>query len=176
MKIERALENVDLMFNRLKFLISDEEFLFGMSAGVHEEVTHDIEDAIRYSTDQDIQDAYPEIQYWTSILECNNKLLDFENVGIGEVGRRKINEKISAYSRILARDIDKKVRQLDLPDDISYVISENFNVFLNEASYFGELSDFQKELLDVYERRFFPCGWRGDFPKGKLIIFSKENL
>lgn len=30
---------------------------------------------------------------------------------------------------------------------------------------------FHKELLNIYEQGYFPCGWKGTYPNGKIIIF-----
>jgi len=27
------------------------------------------------------------------------------------------------------------------------------------------------ELLDIYEQDYFPCGWKGTFSNGKIIVF-----
>ncbi|URZ14177.1 hypothetical protein [Clostridium felsineum] len=30
---------------------------------------------------------------------------------------------------------------------------------------------FHNELLSIYEQGYFPCGWKGTYPRGKIIIF-----
>ena len=42
-----------------------------------------------------------------------------------------------------------------------------------ENSYLssGHRCFFFLELLMVYEAGHFPCGWRGDWPDGKLIVY-----
>lgn len=30
---------------------------------------------------------------------------------------------------------------------------------------------FHDELLKIYEQGYFPCGWKGTYPEGKIIIF-----
>jgi len=30
---------------------------------------------------------------------------------------------------------------------------------------------FHNELLNIYEQGYFPCGWKGTYPNGKIIIF-----
>lgn len=30
---------------------------------------------------------------------------------------------------------------------------------------------FYNELLNIYEQGYFPCGWKGTYPNGKIIIF-----
>lgn len=37
--------------------------------------------------------------------------------------------------------------------------------------YFTELVD---EIRQVYLDGGFPCGWAGDYPKGRLVVFSNE--
>lgn len=30
---------------------------------------------------------------------------------------------------------------------------------------------FHEELLNIYEQGYFPCGWKGTYPEGKIVIF-----
>jgi hypothetical protein len=44
---------------------------------------------------------------------------------------------------------------------------------LMENSYLksGHAAFFFLELLTIYEAGHFPCGWHGDWPKGKLVVY-----
>lgn len=50
----------------------------------------------------------------------------------------------------------------------------NSNLLFFLALYaFHEYKDepFHNELLNIYEQGYFPCGWKGTYPDGKIIIF-----
>lgn len=38
----------------------------------------------------------------------------------------------------------------------------------------GELPPLWSQILDVYLHNGFPCGWEGQYPEGKLVVFSNE--
>lgn len=55
---------------------------------------------------------------------------------------------------------------------IKSIIKSNLLFFL--ALYaFREYKEepFHNELLNIYEQGCFPCGWKGTYPEGKIIIF-----
>ena len=76
-----------------------------------------------------------------------------------------------------------------LPNLLEYVVKEwnkkyeqseyiekkiNSNLLFFLALYaFKEYKEepFHNELLNIYEQGYFPCGWKGTYPNGKIIIF-----
>jgi hypothetical protein len=59
--------------------------------------------------------------------------------------------------------------------DITIVHSSRWNALgaLMENSYInsGHSAFFFLEMLMIYEAGHFPCGWRGQWPKGTLLIY-----
>jgi hypothetical protein len=49
--------------------------------------------------------------------------------------------------------------------DILAALMENAYIGINHGSYFF------LELLTIYEAGHFPCGWRGEWPQGSLVVF-----
>ena len=49
--------------------------------------------------------------------------------------------------------------------DIGYIFQCYFN------DYFPEL---WKEILEIYMNNGFPCGWEGEYPQGRLVVYSNE--
>ena len=49
--------------------------------------------------------------------------------------------------------------------DILAAMMENAYMNSNHGSYFF------LELLTVYEAGHFPCGWRGEWPQGSLVVY-----
>ena len=36
------------------------------------------------------------------------------------------------------------------------------------------MPEIWKDILYVYQHNGLPCGWKGDYPEGKMIVFSNE--
>ena len=49
--------------------------------------------------------------------------------------------------------------------DIGYI----FACYSND--YFPDL---WKEILEIYMNNGFPCGWEGEYPQGRLVVYSNE--
>lgn len=175
MKKEDFSVNIKSISTNLLNLIRSDIFLKGTHANNNEELIHNADEAVCYSTDQDAQDKYPGIQYWSSILEYNNDLLKISDLTLEYSFRDNIEREIKESNEKITSALILQFTHNALPNEILGVISENFNVFLNEMAYFGKLSSFQNILLQAYKRGFFPCGWRGNFPSGKLIVFSRKS-
>jgi hypothetical protein len=39
----------------------------------------------------------------------------------------------------------------------------------------GRFPAIWKEILDVYLKNGFPCGWNGRYPEGQIVVFSNET-
>ena len=65
------------------------------------------------------------------------------------------------------KTIDEKVPTLmdSLFDDFLYII---FNDYSNMNNHFFN------NLLQVYLAGGWPCGWEGEYPEGRLVVFSNE--
>jgi hypothetical protein len=59
--------------------------------------------------------------------------------------------------------------------DIAFVHNVQWDILgaVMENSYLrsGHSAFFFLELLTVYEAWHFPCGWKGEWPKGKLLVY-----
>jgi hypothetical protein len=59
--------------------------------------------------------------------------------------------------------------------DMAFVHCVQWDILgvLMENSYLGSghASFFFLELLTIYEAGHFPCGWKGDWPKGTLLVY-----
>ncbi|MCT4583982.1 MAG: hypothetical protein N4A54_03570 [Peptostreptococcaceae bacterium] len=86
-------------------------------------------------------------------------------------------------------DVVKTISKYILPKILNYVenkwidkyeknekIRIEFNSVLMNfllAHIFSKYKEepFHDELLKIYEQGYFPCGWKGTYPEGKIIIF-----
>ncbi len=52
-----------------------------------------------------------------------------------------------------------------------------YNDFLTFAAYgvFSKIKDdFIEKQIEVYKNGGFPCGWKGEFPDGVMVVYSPE--
>lgn len=69
-------------------------------------------------------------------------------------------------------DIEEKAMKKCLPEEsVAYVRMDIINIImvLSYSKYYQ--SSFYQKLLYVYEHGYLPCGWRGRYPKGKLLVY-----
>ena len=134
-----------------------------------EEVIGDAEQAVYYATSQDAQDTHPGIQYWTNILEYAG--MNENDLEIPDVLQSEVIRYIDALVNKLLDSLNKLAEEKNLPDEITGVTIELFYGFIVEIVFLDSLPTLHQKLLAIYERGGFPCGWRGDYPKGVVLVF-----
>lgn len=158
-------------------LINGEKFLAGSyQAGSDEIVVNDPDDAITFACDQDVDVIKgEEYQYWTNLLEnharTGEQMDKEEELGLGREFN-KISETI--YNERIISAINEKAESLEIPDSLIDVICGNFYNFLMNEVLLEEQSSFDKSLYDVYKKGGIPCGWKGSYPDGSMLIFSAD--
>ena len=177
MTLNQYMDAANVSFEKLLNTINSNVFMNGLIDSVKgAEIVSDIEEAVYYSTDQDVADKGLGIKYWTEILEYNTDILEASRVTIElpDQGRELVQ-----FTSFLSLELVKKIKEnlsiKNFPNEIMGVVSENFGTFFIEYSYFEKLHPFSEKLLDIYKLGGFPCGWRGEFPEGKILIYSKNN-
>ncbi|WP_105176511.1 hypothetical protein [Clostridium cagae] len=56
--------------------------------------------------------------------------------------------------------------------DIIRTIESNLLDFIILSAFREYKQDtFHEELLKIYEQGCFPCGWKGAYPEGKIVIW-----
>ena len=114
---------------------------------------------------------------WENVeLEALNQLRVWLHRNVGE--RYHWNDIVDRHkTEVIAPLIKEKVVpfQLERGLDVTLVHSTSWDVLgaLMENSYLDthHPAHFFLELLRVYEAGHFPCGWLGNWPKGRLIVF-----
>ena len=176
MTSNQYIDSAKASFENLLRTINSDIFMNGLIKSVENaEIILDIDKAVYYSTDQDAQDHDFGIRYWTGILEYNTNILDSTEVKmtLSDQGRELVRF-TSSLSLELVEKIGRIISIKNLPNEVKGVVCENFSTFFIEYSYFQELHPFSEKLLDIYKIGGFPCGWRGDFPEGEILIYSKN--
>ena len=173
-KIEELARNAYDAFYVIKELIDSSDFLNGKYVGCSDdEIIYDAEKATYYATEQEVE---PPFKRWATILEYNtNSSVSTEiKMELPNNGREAviISDDISTE---LTNRIITTLSKTDLPSEVGDIACEDFYVFLVEIMYFKKLCAFSQRLFDVYRMGGFPCGWKGEFPEGKLLVFSPQK-
>ena len=68
---------------------------------------------------------------------------------------------------------DKKLTIEGGANLLEETMPDNMRILLNcyANNYMPEI---WKDILYVFQHNGFPCGWKGDYPEGKMIVFSNE--
>ncbi|MEM7347717.1 MAG: hypothetical protein AAF485_26085 [Chloroflexota bacterium] len=115
---------------------------------------------------------------WENIeLEARNQLTLFLSQNHREQ-YQSWNEILAAHKKtIIEPIIEQRIRPYQVSNNLdeSVVHSVRWDILgaLMENSYIdcGHNTFFFLELLTVYESGHFPCGWKGEWSEGKLIVF-----
>lgn len=171
---EKILEN---KAQELLDLIDGGEFLAGKyHAESNEIVIKNPDDAVIFACDQDVDIIKgEEYQYWTNILEnharTDDRVDEKESLGLSrefnDFSEKVFNEKIMSA-------INKKAEALGIPESLIDVVVGNFFIFLMNRVLLDEQSSFDEVLYAVYEKGGIPCGWKGEYPEGSMLVFSAD--
>ena len=143
---------------RYKELIASKGFLSGGFSLEGYEITHSQKEAYDLYTDQD-----PPMPYF-SYPEL-----------IGEV----VSSNFTPFYDV--EEIDEKIDRKELEDIDGFI----YNDFLSIIAYksFVEIDDreidendkmFLEKQIEVYKNGGFPCGWKGQFPNGIMVVYSPK--
>ena len=114
--------------------------------------------------------------YWEEItLEASNQLTEFLAVH-SPAKYKEWNKVVREVKEIIGRSAVPKITEYINQQGLSYTILDNakWDIIgaIMEHTYRMEKEPFFfLELLKVYEAGNFPCGWRGSWPNGKLIVY-----
>jgi hypothetical protein len=156
-------------------LIDGNKFLAGKYRAKPDEIViKNPDDAVVFACDQDVDVIKgEEYQYWTNILEnharTDDRVDEKENLGLGREFN-DLSEKI--YNEKIMSAINKKAEALNIPESLVDVIIGNFFIFLMNRVLLNEQSSLDKSLYAVYEGGGVPCGWKGEYPEGRMLVFS----
>lgn len=73
---------------------------------------------------------------------------------------------------ILKKAEEKWNEKYDKSEEIMKSIRWNISCILILSAFSEYKTDpFHEELLKIYEQGYFPCGWKGTYPHGKMVIW-----
>ncbi len=109
-------------------------------------------------------------------LQAILKSLDEDESEDEDEDESEWNLMIDAINSIIYPIIDEKINSLPLSlDQKNAICAEMKSVYLSaylESKFKENVTDpFYTRSLEWYFKGHFPCGWEGNYPDGKLIIF-----
>lgn len=110
-----------------------------------------------------------QMRTWSDIREveaCKLKTYIRSNFAYQEIAEYLYSLTVQLFKR-LKRKIPGEF--IDLADDISGDIQ---NVALNFAV--GKPSMILSDMREIYLHGGWPCGWHGDYPKGRIVAFDPK--
>jgi hypothetical protein len=170
--IDELIVNANDAFKRLNIVIESELFLSGRYKPKFGEIAvYDQAQAEKFICSQDLEPPY---QYWIEILEEHMTLRGEIWNALPDNGKL-LGEELGRLSLIQVQSIDKKAAKNALPFILSGAPSESFYGFLVDLTFDGHLNSFRENQLRIYREGGQPCGWRGEYPEGELLVFVREQ-
>lgn len=167
---------------RYKELIASKGFLSGAFSLEGYEITHSQKEAYDLYTDQD-----PPVPYF-SYPELIGNVVPSNFIPFYDV--KEIDEKVdnlwNSIFNSLWEYVYKEMENIDLDrkelEDIDGFI---YNDFLSIIAYksLAKIDDknidendkmFLEKQIEVYKDGGFPCGWKGQFPNGIMVVYSNK--
>ena len=122
-------------------------------------IIQDISVAQRYAYQQ-----YDLETVWADSRESNSLILKLST-----------DEDDNFWDEYAVPAIEKKLNSLNLEEGLkdslfSDVDADLFNCYLNNK--YKKNHPFWNMIEDAYFKGFWPCGWEGKYPEGKLVVFK----
>ena len=167
---------------RYKELIASKGFLSGAFSLEGYEITHSQKEAYDLYTDQDPPVPYFSYPELIGNVVPSNFIPFYELQAIRDKIRQlwlKLDDDIWDYVR---SEVSNRKLQLKELKDIDNFI---YNDFLSIIAYksLAKIDDkdidendkmFLEKQIEVYKDGGFPCGWKGQFPNGIMVVYSTK--
>lgn len=163
--------------NRYKELIASERFLSGGFSLNGYAITHNPEQANDLYTNQDPPSpyfSYPDL-LGEVVLSVLLPFFEIKNLDdqVDEIWRELNEDDLWPYINREVKNRNLRPEHLECIDDFIH------NDFLNIIAYksSGREIDENKKIflekqIEVYQNGGFPCGWKGKYPEGEMVVYS----
>jgi hypothetical protein len=116
--------------------------------------------------------------HWENVeLEAQNQLTswlhDYDRENYRKWNQLVIDFKATVINPVTEGQLSPFVAARGLPVEVIHCTQWDLLGALMANAYLpsGHRCFFFMELLEVYEAGHFPCGWNGEWPAGKLVVF-----
>ncbi|MDR0481061.1 MAG: hypothetical protein LBG66_04150 [Gallionellaceae bacterium] len=155
-----SFENI---FLPAKSLITEGSFLSGLRSSAVKDcfMVHDIKIADRISIATDDEEYWP----WIDVRES-------ESAAFSDKKPENYGKIMDAWEETMLSFIKK-----NLPDDFSKMFNDIeadllnccINIYVN-----GQNKLFDR-MWEIYSQGGWPCGWKGEYPEGQLVVYSPNR-
>ena len=83
----------------------------------------------------------------------------------------KRSQSYEKINKVLFETADNK----KIDEDLQNYLSGEFFYLFKYLVFVDTLPEFWGNILDILKEGGMPCGWKGDFPKGKMIVYNHKN-
>lgn len=108
-----------------------------------------------------------ESETWTDIREQEMTLVKRDLYQLPSY--IEINNQLDDIDEIIDNALSDNVLD-DYADAYNEIFSDFVNIAINRAIN-GKSLNFYEELFEAYKSGGWPCGWNGDYPRGKMVIY-----
>ena len=96
-------------------------------------------------------------QVWEAYYGMENYLI-YEDV---------LHSEFNKMCKLLGKNISGKFREV-----IDEILADFQGCFYSRF-VFGRANQFFEDLLEVYKYKGWPCGWSGQYPEGRIVVFAQ---
>lgn len=118
-----------------------------------------------------VQNARIKQYVWNDDIKHWDNELFFSLPRKSDSYRNKCNEAAKEFEHDLMQHLQNQLTT-NLPVSEIPLIVEDFYMFFKFRALVGTEATFHEHLLDVYKRGGYPCGWDGEYPNGRLVVYT----
>ena len=172
--LEIYLKKIKEECNNLLQLINSDIFLSGTYKINKDQILiKDIEIASICMTDQDVDYKVDKsYECWGTIIELNSNNYQALEKYFNDDEVNIFREKKEKADKIIMQQLNNKFIKISLIDNrMQDAIINDICLFLFEK-IFSNISQISKLMLEIYQNGGIPCGWKGIYPKGFILIHN----
>ncbi len=141
-----------------------------------ERVIESASDAEIFASDQEVDFIKgKEFQGWTGILEEHARSGEVMDVVEASAGKMDPDELERVFRCAVSPVLRSKYDENQSSDTLYDVLcGELYNIYTGLV-LFDAQSDFHQRMLDIFQRSGMPCGWRGVYPSGSMLVYPLKK-
>jgi hypothetical protein len=128
-------------------------------------MTADFEGAVDRARTQEFSDG----RLWTDVLAWEIRGVLGEYYACDNWRSAKVTPDVDAVGRLVQRRLPKEYREVT-----GEVCNDMYNCFIKRAIR-GRKPDLFEDIFDAYRAGYWPCGWEGEYPSGRLVVFGRNQ-
>ncbi|KPN72865.1 hypothetical protein [Neisseria sp. 74A18] len=70
--------------------------------------------------------------------------------------------------------LQQKEKKDLFPDEFTDFVYNDFLTFAAYRIFSQQKDEFIEQQIEVYQNGGFPCGWKGEYPNGEMVVYSPK--